>query len=38
VPAAILAFITGDIEKGLKFEKWGNPIFFVMFLSSCVMG
>ncbi|XP_065904108.1 UDP-sugar transporter UST74c-like [Dysidea avara] len=38
LPAMILAYTTGDIEKALSYDQWNNPFFIVMFLSSCIMG
>lgn len=38
VPALILAWILGDIDDAVKFENWSNPVFFVQFFMSCVMG
>ncbi|XP_031618148.1 uncharacterized protein LOC116337610 [Contarinia nasturtii] len=38
VPAVIGAWILGDIETAINFEHWSNPIFFIQFFLSCVMG
>jgi solute carrier family 35 protein len=38
VPAAFLAFFTGDIEKALDYKGWSDPIFLLYFVMSCLMG
>ena len=38
LPVLGLAYYTGDIEKGLSFENWGNHMFLIQFSLSCCMG
>lgn len=38
VPAVIGAWILGDLDAAINYEHWSNPLFFVQFFMSCVMG
>lgn len=38
VPAVVGAWISGDIEAAINYPHWTNPMFFVQFFMSCVMG
>lgn len=38
VPAAIVAWGMGDLDKSAAYEHWDDPLFFMQFLMSCVMG
>lgn len=38
LPALIATYVVGDLDKVIVFEHWGNPLFVIQFLSSCVMG
>lgn len=37
-PAVILSYAIGDLETILEYPHWGEPVFLVQFLLSCVMG
>lgn len=38
LPALIFAWQTGDLQKGIEFEGWGDRMFLLQFLLSCVFG
>ncbi|XP_048005235.1 UDP-sugar transporter UST74c [Leguminivora glycinivorella] len=38
VPAAYVAWHVGDIEASINYEHWGDTLFLIQFLTSCVMG
>ncbi|XP_028413477.1 UDP-glucuronic acid/UDP-N-acetylgalactosamine transporter-like [Dendronephthya gigantea] len=38
VPASLIAYYTGDIEKAMEYDEWLNPFFCFQFLLSCIMG
>lgn len=38
LPAAAVAWATGDLERSVKYEHWNDPLFLTQFLLSCVMG
>lgn len=38
VPALLLAWIFDDLSDAMAYQHWGNPIFLIQFLLSCVMG
>ncbi|KAK3091102.1 hypothetical protein FSP39_017134 [Pinctada imbricata] len=38
VPVLVLAYCTGDIDKGLNYDGWHNPWFLLQFSLSCCMG
>lgn len=38
VPAVLGAWIMGDIDAAIEYPHWSDPIFFVQFFMSCVMG
>ncbi|CRK95990.1 CLUMA_CG009431, isoform A [Clunio marinus] len=38
VPAFILTWILGDLEKALNYNEWSNPLFVIQFILSCIMG
>ncbi|XP_070564325.1 solute carrier family 35 member D2-like protein isoform X3 [Ptychodera flava] len=38
IPALLLALATGQISTALSFKAWGNPVFLLQFLLSCIMG
>ena len=38
VPAILLAYFLGDIQRAYEFENWTNPLFLLFFVLSCIMG
>lgn len=38
LPALLLAWIFDDLSVAMSYQHWGNPIFLIQFLLSCVMG
>lgn len=38
VPAAILAWLVGDLHSAYQFKHWLNPMFTLQFLCTCFMG
>lgn len=38
LPAVIGAWFVGDIHAAYNYPHWQNPVFFVQFFLSCVMG
>jgi len=38
VPAFAIAYITGEVEKVVVYERWEEPLFLLHFSLSCVMG
>lgn len=38
VPAAVVAWCTGDLERSAAYPNWSDMLFFTQFLMSCVMG
>lgn len=37
-PAALVAWHLGDIEASINYPHWGDALFLIQFLMSCVMG
>ncbi|KPJ10352.1 UDP-sugar transporter UST74c [Papilio machaon] len=37
-PAGLLAWRTGDLERSAAYPHWGDALFLMQFLMSCVMG
>jgi len=38
IPASIFAWQTGDLDRSLAFDGWGDRWFLLQFLLSCVFG
>lgn len=38
VPAVLIARFTGDLSASLGYSNWGDPIFLIHFIMSCIMG
>lgn len=38
LPATILAWFLGDLDAAMQYEYWTEPVFFVQFMLSCIMG
>ncbi|CAH0703102.1 unnamed protein product [Spodoptera exigua] len=38
VPAAIIAWATGDLHKSSEYPNWSDSLFLAQFMMSCVMG
>ncbi|XP_045531754.1 UDP-sugar transporter UST74c [Pieris brassicae] len=38
VPAAIVAWCTGDLRRSVDYLHWSDSLFVLQFLMSCVMG
>lgn len=38
IPALLVTYVTGDLEKSVAFNQWQNPYFVIQFLMSCFMG
>ncbi|CAH2209098.1 jg23109 [Pararge aegeria aegeria] len=38
IPAGIVAWCTGDLERSAAYPNWSDMLFFTQFLMSCVMG
>ncbi|WAR23350.1 US74C-like protein [Mya arenaria] len=38
IPVFCFTLYMGDMEKAYYYEHWGNPLFLVQFLLSCVLG
>jgi len=38
IPTFLVAYNSGDIDKALMYDGWGNPWFVAQFLLSCVFG
>jgi solute carrier family 35 len=38
VPAIVIAWQTGDIDKSITFEDWNDSLFVLQFVMSCIMG
>ncbi|XP_068619841.1 UDP-sugar transporter UST74c [Battus philenor] len=38
LPALILAWRTGDLERSAAYQHWSDALFLMQFLMSCVMG
>ncbi|CAG9782052.1 unnamed protein product [Diatraea saccharalis] len=38
IPAAIVAWCMGDLERSVAYPHWNDLLFLVQFLMSCVMG
>ncbi|KAM3956889.1 UDP-sugar transporter UST74c fringe connection [Aphomia sociella] len=38
VPAALVAWQTGDLEHSIEYTGWNNLLFVIQFIMSCVMG
>ncbi|KAJ8889081.1 hypothetical protein PR048_008575 [Dryococelus australis] len=38
VPGVIVAWLTGDIDRAVNYNQWGDVLFISQFLISCVMG
>ncbi|XP_063229530.1 LOW QUALITY PROTEIN: UDP-sugar transporter UST74c-like [Bacillus rossius redtenbacheri] len=37
-PGLAVAWLTGDVDRALAFDRWGDPVFTSQFLASCFMG
>ncbi|XP_072930955.1 UDP-sugar transporter UST74c [Epargyreus clarus] len=38
VPAALVAWQTGDLERSTEYPHWNDKLFLIQFLMSCIMG
>jgi solute carrier family 35 protein len=38
LPAVLIAWLTGDLDKAYNYPGWSNPVFVICYLLSCVMG
>ena len=38
VPASVLAWVTGDLDRAYAYKDWDNMFFLAQFTASCVMG
>ncbi|XP_065352336.1 UDP-sugar transporter UST74c [Cloeon dipterum] len=38
VPTFLLSYGTGELQAALAYDNWGDSLFLVQFLLSCVMG
>uniref|UniRef100_A0A8C5ABA7 Solute carrier family 35 member D2 n=1 Tax=Gadus morhua TaxID=8049 RepID=A0A8C5ABA7_GADMO len=38
IPTILASVLTGDLNKAIAFENWGNPTFTICFLLTCIMG
>lgn len=38
VPAVLVTWFVGDLAIAFDFDQWGNPVFVIQFMLSCVMG
>ncbi|XP_028034124.1 UDP-sugar transporter UST74c [Bombyx mandarina] len=38
VPAALVAWRTGDLDRSAEYPHWNDPLFLSQFLMSCIMG
>lgn len=38
VPAVIIAYATGELDKAVMYAQWREPFFLLYFLLSCFMG
>lgn len=38
LPAAIVAWCTGDLDRSADYQHWNDMLFLIQFLMSCVMG
>ncbi|KAG6446958.1 UDP-sugar transporter UST74c [Manduca sexta] len=38
VPAALVAWQTGDLKRSAEYTQWNNMLFLTQFLMSCIMG
>ncbi|XP_063699260.1 UDP-sugar transporter UST74c isoform X1 [Culicoides brevitarsis] len=38
VPALLGTWIAGDLQLGIEFSYWNDPVFVVQFILSCIMG
>lgn len=38
IPAAVVAWCTGDLRRSAEYQHWSDTLFVIQFLMSCVMG
>lgn len=38
LPAILLTWSVGDLDKAYAYDQWSDPLFLVQFLMSCIMG
>ncbi|XP_018792194.1 PREDICTED: UDP-sugar transporter UST74c [Bactrocera latifrons] len=38
IPALLVTYVTGDLDKSVAYNQWQNPYFVIQFLMSCFMG
>ncbi|CAL4126262.1 unnamed protein product, partial [Meganyctiphanes norvegica] len=36
--AAVFSWYNGDLDKALSYDGWGDPVFLLQFIMSCIMG
>ncbi|CAH1774428.1 unnamed protein product, partial [Owenia fusiformis] len=38
LPTFTICWYTGDLQKAIDYAQWGNTLFLLQFLASCMMG